>query len=125
MQPDNGSKTFLGYLRESLAKIDRPTQTLQSLRKLMESAGFADIQECHVTKPTGPWPKDPRLKRVGAMVLLCCETSFESYGMAAFTRILGMDVKKHRQSATLGNRQLGTRTTIPTLYSKHGNSKVP
>lgn len=110
MQPDNGLKTFLGYLRESLAKIGRPTQTLQSPRKLMESAGFEDIQEFQVKEPTGPWPKDPRLKRFGAMVLLSCETDFESYGMAAFTRILGMHFEKAQTICDAGKQAVRNKS---------------
>jgi hypothetical protein len=41
--------------------------------------------------PLGPWPRDPRLKAVGAMNLLSGQTSYHAYGMAVFTRILGMD----------------------------------
>lgn len=36
------------------------------------------------------------MQRIGAMVLLHSETIFESYGMAAFTCVLGMDQEKAR-----------------------------
>jgi len=42
----------------------------------------------------GPWAKDKTLKQVGAMCLLSAETGYHSYGMAAFTRILGMEPEK-------------------------------
>jgi hypothetical protein len=42
-------------------------------------------------EPLGPWPKDLRLKVVGAMNLFHADTGCESYGMATFTRVQGMD----------------------------------
>jgi hypothetical protein len=34
--------------------------------------------------------REKRMKRIGAMAMLMCETGFEAYGMAALTRVLGM-----------------------------------
>lgn len=40
--------------------------------------------------PTGPWPKDPKMKELGYWALINSESSFEAYGLALFTRVLGM-----------------------------------
>jgi hypothetical protein len=74
----------------------------------------------------GPWPKDTRLKNIGALVLLNCQTGglnpaslsadwklmgwsegFHAYGMAAFTRILGMD--KEEADMICGNAYKAVR----------------
>ncbi|KAI5811886.1 S-adenosyl-L-methionine-dependent methyltransferase [Pyronema omphalodes] len=102
MQPDNGMKVFLETLHESMSKMGRPAPKLQSMKMLLEKAGFEDIHASEAKEPIGPWPKDPRQKRIGAMSLLNCETGIESYGMAAFTRVLGMDVEKARAICDAG-----------------------
>ncbi|KAF8245526.1 S-adenosyl-L-methionine-dependent methyltransferase [Wilcoxina mikolae CBS 423.85] len=50
--------------------------------------------DCHRKATFGPWPKDKRMKSAGAMVMLNAETGSEAYGMAPFTRILGMSIEE-------------------------------
>ncbi|CCX13551.1 Similar to mRNA 3' acc. no. Q4IPA4 [Pyronema omphalodes CBS 100304] len=97
VKPDNPAKVYIDHLRAALTKMGRPPPDLEFMKSLLEKAGFEDIKVFQVKEPMGPWPKDPRLKRLGAMVLLHSDTSFESYGMAAFTRILGMEPDKARE----------------------------
>ncbi|KAI5809234.1 S-adenosyl-L-methionine-dependent methyltransferase [Pyronema omphalodes] len=94
MKPDNGLKIWADLLRESMNKMERPPLTPESMKTLLEKAGFEDIHVSEAKEPVGPWPKDPRQKRIGAMQLLNCETGLESYGIAAFTRVLGMEAEK-------------------------------
>lgn len=94
MKPDHGILVFSEKLREALRKMGRPPPELGSMKKQLEKAGFEDVQTMSVKEPCGPWPKDLRLKKVGAMTLLNVETGFESYGMALFTRVLGMDAEE-------------------------------
>ncbi|KAI5808397.1 S-adenosyl-L-methionine-dependent methyltransferase [Pyronema omphalodes] len=90
MAPDNAAKIYVEHLRESMIKMGRPIPKLEFLKMLLERAGFEDVQMLEAKEPMGPWPKDPRQKHIGAMALLNCESAFESYGMASFTRVLGM-----------------------------------
>lgn len=94
MKPDHPTVIFSQYLRASLEKMGRPHPDLEFLKNLMEAEGSEDVQILTAKEPVGLWPRDPRLKKIGAMTLLNCETAFDSYGMAAFTRILGMDADK-------------------------------
>lgn len=59
--------------------------------KYLKDAGFVDVRVLKRKQPVGIWPKDPLLKKIGAMCLLNCETGYEAYGMAFLTRILEMD----------------------------------
>ncbi|KAI5800578.1 S-adenosyl-L-methionine-dependent methyltransferase [Pyronema domesticum] len=102
MKPDHGIKVFTEYLRDAMRKMGRPCPDLAFLKNLLETAGFEEVTTSQAKEPVGPWPKDPRLKRAGAMNLLNAETGFESYGMALFTRILGMDVDKARKICEKG-----------------------
>ncbi|KAI5816663.1 S-adenosyl-L-methionine-dependent methyltransferase [Pyronema omphalodes] len=94
MKPDNGAKIYMDHLQEAMRKMGRPAPKLESMKMLLEKAGFEDVHALESKEPMGPWPKDPRQKKIGAMSLLNCEGAFESYGMAAFTRILDMDAKR-------------------------------
>ncbi|KAI5819281.1 hypothetical protein BZA77DRAFT_350881 [Pyronema omphalodes] len=76
--------------------MGRPVPDLEFLKNQLEKAGFEDVQIMNAKEPCGPWPKDSRLKKVGAMSLLNAENGCESHGMAVFTRILGMGVDKAR-----------------------------
>ncbi|KAI5808399.1 S-adenosyl-L-methionine-dependent methyltransferase [Pyronema omphalodes] len=96
MKPDNGLKIYTDHLRESMIKMGRPAPTLEFLKILLVKAGFEDVHASAAKEPMGPWPKDPILKRIGSMSLLNCEAGVESYGMAAFTRVLDIDVDKAR-----------------------------
>ncbi|KAI5796122.1 S-adenosyl-L-methionine-dependent methyltransferase, partial [Pyronema domesticum] len=96
MKPDNSLKIWMDSLRESMTKMGRPPPNFDHMKQLLEKAGFEDVHASEVKEPMGPWPKGPRGKRIGAMVLLNCETGIESYAMAAFTRVLGMEVEKAR-----------------------------
>lgn len=90
-------------------------ENINFFQTLMEKAGFEEIKAKQAKKPLGPWPKDPRLKKVGAMVLLHSETVFKSYGIATFTQVLGMDPDKARK--IYGASRAGVRNKNYHMYS--------
>ena len=75
MPEDHGAKVFMARLCESLKKIGRPPYVDgESLKRNLEMAGFCDVQVHAYKQPFGPWPKDKRLKNIGAMGILSAET---------------------------------------------------
>ncbi|KAI5815495.1 S-adenosyl-L-methionine-dependent methyltransferase [Pyronema omphalodes] len=102
MKPDHGIKVFTEHLRAAMMKMGRPWPNLLFLKNLLENAGFEEVTTCQAKEPVGPWPKDRRLKRIGALSLLNGETAFESYGMAVFTRVLGMEVEEAQKLCDKG-----------------------
>jgi hypothetical protein len=86
----NGAIRFCQTLTNAMEVIGRPPASAESMKKCLEDAGFVDVTVKTYKQPVAPWPKDKRLKNIGAMALLNCQTAFTAYGMAAFTRILGM-----------------------------------
>jgi hypothetical protein len=92
MASDNPAKVYVDVLRSALIKMGRPPPDFEQMKSRLEKVGFEDVVALKAKEPVGPWPKDPILQRLGAMVLLHSQAAFESYGMAAFTRILEMDV---------------------------------
>ncbi|KAI5812273.1 S-adenosyl-L-methionine-dependent methyltransferase [Pyronema omphalodes] len=92
MKDDNPLKICADTVRTALVKMGRICPDLKMLETLFRKAGFEDITTMTAKEPFGPWAKDPRMKKIGSMQLLHCESVFESYGMAAFTRVLGMEL---------------------------------
>ncbi|KAF8243839.1 S-adenosyl-L-methionine-dependent methyltransferase [Wilcoxina mikolae CBS 423.85] len=90
--PDNHPvKTFCELLAEALGIMGRPKHvTGEDLKKFLIDTGFEDVVVYTTKQPWGPWPKDKTMKQAGAMTLLVSETGMPAYGMAAFTRVLGM-----------------------------------
>jgi hypothetical protein len=78
----------------ALTFLGRPSVVGETLVKYAKDAGFVDVQIKTLKQPFGPWPKDKRLKQLGAMMMLNCQTAFHAYGLAALTRILGMNVEE-------------------------------
>jgi hypothetical protein len=64
MQADNPLKVYIDPLRSLLVEMGRPPPELKFMKTLLEKAEFEDIKAKKVKQPLGPWPKDPRVKRV-------------------------------------------------------------
>lgn len=67
------------------------------LAKYLREAGFIDVRVQLKKLPLGPWPKDRKKKEVGKWGLAMAEQGVFSYGMALFTRQLGMPVDEATQ----------------------------
>lgn len=90
MAADNPAKVWMDHVARAMREIGRPATTDVLITSRLQRAGFVDIHPRIFKQPLGPWPKAKHLKQAGLMELLQCETGFHAYGMAAFTRILGM-----------------------------------
>jgi len=67
------------------------------LKVLVPGAGFVGYDETILRLPLGPWPKDKKLKEIGKWFQLSADSGFEAYGLALFTRVLGMKLEEfHR-----------------------------
>ena len=67
----NGVKVLLDHLGMAMSQLGRiPVVTDSKLVQLLENAGFEDITVAMYKQPSGPWPKDPKLKHVGTLNLL-------------------------------------------------------
>ena len=68
-----------------------------SLDKFILDAGFDRVNHEEMKLSLGTWAADKKQKDIGAFSLLATEHGFESFGMAFFTRVLGMEVPKARE----------------------------
>lgn len=67
------------------APADAPLSWMQRLEK----AGFEDVQQQVFKVPSSPWPKDRRLKRIGAFELANFLGGVEAFIMRGYTTVLG------------------------------------
>lgn len=81
-------------MEEACDKLGRPVVTEEILKARLEDSGFIDVIIQSFKQPFGPWARDETLKKIGAMVLLTAESGTEGYGMALFTRVLGMKAEE-------------------------------
>lgn len=96
LRPDNGLQICIEYLCTALIQMGRAPLTVQSLKGLLEKAGFEDSKAVEDKEPIGPWPKDPTQKKIGAMVMLNGQATLKVMPWH-FTCVLGMDVAKARK----------------------------
>ncbi|KAF8250346.1 S-adenosyl-L-methionine-dependent methyltransferase [Wilcoxina mikolae CBS 423.85] len=91
-----GITRYIELIMEGMAKrnLAYPHETL---KEDLKNAGFVDIEVIEKKLPLGPWPKDPELKKAGAMALLAGETGYHTYGMQVFTRALNMTLEEADQ----------------------------
>ena len=72
------------------AKISgRIVQPGPQLEDWVRAAGFEDVHHERVRLPLGLWPKDKKMKEVGAFNLVQLKEGLEGFSMALFTRVLG------------------------------------
>ena len=95
MSGDNPFKRWYDLVNTSAYPASgRPNATAELLQERLEESGFEDVQVVAYRHPFGQWSKDPKLKQIGAMVLLQCETGLEAYSLAVLTRWLGKDIEE-------------------------------
>ena len=67
------------------ASISAPT----TWKGIMERVGFLDVKETIFKIPSGAWPKDRRLKQIGAIEFTNLNEGYEAFMMRGYTTILG------------------------------------
>ncbi|KAA8913408.1 S-adenosyl-L-methionine-dependent methyltransferase [Sphaerosporella brunnea] len=91
MAPTSAPAIYSQKLHEGMCLLRRkPVQEVGELEKRLRDAGVVDIQAFTLKQVFGPWAKDLRMKKIGVLNWAQAETAFHAYGMAAFTRALGM-----------------------------------
>jgi hypothetical protein len=88
---------LITLFNEALNKIGRPSPAPQSMKAALEKVGFVDVTVVTKKYPQGIWPKDRRLKHIGAMALLAAETGLEAYTLALLTRVLEINGEEAKQ----------------------------
>jgi hypothetical protein len=82
---------FLEWTRfadEAAMKAGRPMRIAHKLKRWYEQAGFVDVQEKVFVLPMNQWPKDKRLRTLGAMWEENMLAGLSGFSMGPFSRSL-------------------------------------
>ncbi|PWW76949.1 S-adenosyl-L-methionine-dependent methyltransferase [Tuber magnatum] len=83
-------RTYLHLMNSAANKIGRVMNVAHTLKGIVDDVGFTNVSQKILKLPWAPWPSDPKMKELGRFTLLNCETSFEAFGLALLTRVVGM-----------------------------------
>lgn len=67
----------------------RTLQPGPQLESWVRAAGFEDVHHEKIRVPLGTWPKDKKMKEVGAFNLVQLKEGLEGFSLVLFTRVLG------------------------------------
>ena len=89
MPDDSGFKTICERFMEASAIFGTPTDSPIRFARFLREAGFVDVSENIFKIPSSPWPRDKRLKKIGAMEMTnVCEGS-SAFALRAFEKAYG------------------------------------
>ena len=97
LKDDSPGKIYIREMVKASALAGSRMDVFGELAGHLQSAGFTDIRVTKKKVPIGTWPKDKSMKEAGRWVLEACETGAEAYGLALFTRVLGMSEKEAKK----------------------------
>jgi hypothetical protein len=73
------------------ARVGAPGREPLNWKHYLEEAGYVDVVERVLKIPTNPWPRDERLKRIGAFELTHFRDGIANVFARGYTDILGGD----------------------------------
>jgi len=89
LKEDSALGRWLSLFYEGAAKIGRDHQPGIKLEGWVRDAGFTEVHHQRIRTPVGKWPKDQKIKIIGAWNLLNVLEGIEGFTMGLFTRVLG------------------------------------
>ena len=89
MPPDSGFKLICDKFIEASYLFGTPADSPIHFAEYLRNAGFVDVTE-HIFKvPSSPWPKDKRLKQIGALEMTNVVEGATAFGLRAFEKVFG------------------------------------
>lgn len=89
MPPDSGFKLICDKFIEASYLFGAPADSPLRFAEYLRNAGFVDVTE-HIFKvPSSPWPKDKRLKQIGALEMTNVVEGATAFGLRAFEKVFG------------------------------------
>lgn len=89
MPPDSGFAVVCEKFIEAStifgASAEAPTRFASGMR----DAGFVDVSENIFKIPSSPWPKDKRLKQIGALEMTNVVEGASAFGLRVFQKAFG------------------------------------
>ncbi|KAG0643522.1 S-adenosyl-L-methionine-dependent methyltransferase [Tuber brumale] len=116
LAPDGILQHWFDLYHTAMDKVGLPCLS-HKLEGMVQEAGFTEVTQKVYGLPWGPWAKDKKLKEIGAWMLTNTETSFEAYGLAFLTRVLGKSPEEAKELCDKAHREL--RSKKIHVYNTH------
>ncbi|TGZ77955.1 TAM domain methyltransferase [Ascodesmis nigricans] len=121
---DSALWVFQERFHEALSRIGIP-DPCRYLAQYMKSAGFVDVRVVRKKIPWGPWPRNETLKQIGACSLAMLESGFRAFGLALFTRVLGMSEDDANALSDAAYAECRNRNVHAFNYQWHVTGRRP
>ncbi|KJZ74443.1 hypothetical protein HIM_06039 [Hirsutella minnesotensis 3608] len=113
LKPDNPLVQMVDGLRDACERIGRTVNPAPSFKRWAEETGFTRVEEKRFKLPVGNWPKDPRLKEIGAFLSINISEGVEGFTAVLFRDVLGwsqeeVEVLNARVRAVVRRRDIHT-----------------
>jgi hypothetical protein len=109
LNPDTALSQAAQLLLDGTTALSHPFIDLVTLKPLLKSAGFTSISEERYFWPSNTWPRDPRLKEVGALNCVNMKDGIEGMLMGVGTRGLGWTVEDIKLLASVARDDMENR----------------
>ncbi|RDW92627.1 S-adenosyl-L-methionine-dependent methyltransferase-13 [Coleophoma crateriformis] len=86
---DSGLMEFSRTALKASAVMGTPLAACVEYKSYLEAAGFEDVVETRFKLPSAPWPRDPRLKLIGAFELHNLLNGLSAMSLRMFSRAFG------------------------------------
>ncbi|KAH8684141.1 S-adenosyl-L-methionine-dependent methyltransferase [Ilyonectria robusta] len=123
MKPDAAVCRWVNTLLDGTKIVNRPFDGAYQYKEQMEAAGFTNLTQVVYKWPQNRWPKDQRLKELGAWTLENISSGLEGLSAAVYTRVLGwskeeMDVLLAEVRNDLKNPAIHSYWPIVVVYGQ-------
>ncbi|KAI9797456.1 MAG: hypothetical protein M1833_005496 [Piccolia ochrophora] len=123
LKPDHAVARWIKLITQACHEVGRDPSPGPQLEGWVRDAGFTEIHSHTFKIPIGRWPKNPRLKTVGAWDLLQILEGLEGFSMALFTRTLKwtaeeVQVLLSKVREDLKNPAIHTYTNFHVVYAR-------
>ncbi|KAL4973076.1 S-adenosyl-L-methionine-dependent methyltransferase [Aspergillus desertorum] len=78
----NSVNRFYELLQEALDRINRPVTIGKDLKRIIEETGFVNVQHEVFQLPLGTWPRERRMKEIGALNMRQMLEGLEAFSAA-------------------------------------------
>jgi SAM-dependent methyltransferase len=85
-------------------------------KKQMEDAGFVDVEESIFKIPRSPWPKESRLKKIGAFELAQFREGIGNIFLRGYTQVLKRDADQLQVTLAKAREEVGNRNIHVYIY---------
>lgn len=95
LPPNSALAQWYQYVADATDRASRPIAYNHTTRRMLEMAGFIDIQETIIRAPYNSWPADPHQKEIGRWYNLGICEGLEALSLGPLTRIYRWDAAQH------------------------------